>query len=469
LFVLVLTVPWLGAAFTLVLPASDRLTLRAVGVVTGVLAFVAGAALSAAGGATTSLPGTTLVVSWSGMAAPAALTVLAVSPLALRAGAPRIAVALPAYVVAMLATTALSVLAIVLVDVRAAIAAATVAAVPPFALVALFGGPERGSASYRAAGLWLLLDAAALAALALSRAWQGPLLVVLSLGPGLVRLAAGPWGLWALPVFEQAPVSAACVMAGAVAPVGAVLLGRLVTVAGVVVDPVVVDPVVVPVIGVLAAAALTGAALVVVERDLRRLVAHVLGLLGALVAASVLVGEGGLAVTLVVLMAFSASLALMVVEAIERRLETRRVPELAGLWSGAPVLGALLPASLWALAGLPWPGTGAAVWPAVAALAGHRDPVLGLSGLVFGAAILVVAVGVVVVAGRACLPPRRRQPQIGVSFLQGIRLLVPFLALLVASIMVQRLVAATVPSMSSASAPSSSSPPSSPVAAPERP
>jgi len=437
--VAVLLAPLGGAAFALVLPAGDRLTLRSVGVFTGLLAFAAAVVLTAQGGASLTLPGTPLVVAWRGEAVPAALTVLAVTPLALRAGAPRITAALPAYVVAVLGTAALSVFVLVLTDVRAAIAAATVAAVPPFALVALFGGPERGSVSYRAAGLWLLVDAAALAALTLLPSWRGPLLVVAALGPGLVRLAAGPWGLWALPVLEQAPVSAACLVAGGVAPVGAVLLWRTAASPGVLAAEVVG-----PVAAVLAAAAAVGAALVVTERDLRRLVAHLLGVLGALAAAALLAGARPAGLALVVLTGFAAALALMIVEAIERRLETRRVHELAGLRAGAPGLAALLLLALLALTGLPWPGPGAAAWPAIATLARHGDRTLGAAGVVFGLALLVCTVVVVTVAGRAALPPRRRQPEIRVSFLQWFRLLVPLWALVAAALVVDDVVTGAV-------------------------
>ena len=442
LFVFVLLVPLAGAAFALVLPPDDRLTLRAVGVVTGVVAFVAGVVLTAAGGATLALPGTPIVLSWSGVAVPAALTVLAVTPMALRAGAPRVQGGLAAYVVAVLGTAALSVLSIVLPDPRAALAAATVAAVPPFALVALFGGPERGSVSYRAAGLWLLADASALAAIVLLPSWSGAVLVVAALGPGLVRLAAGPWGLWALPVIEQAPVSAACLVPGAVAPVGATLLLRIAAVPGV--D---VGVVLVPVVVVLALAGAGGAALVVAERDLRRLVAHLVGVLGAFAAVGLLAGAVGPALSLVVLTGFAAPFALMVVEAIERRLETRRVHELAGLFAGAPLLGTLLPLALLSLVGLPWLGTGGAVWSLIGALTA-RDATavavaaVAVAAVVFGVVLFIVATDVVVVAGRAALPSRRRSNDIRVSFLQGMRLLLPLFALVAASAFVERVVAA---------------------------
>jgi NADH:ubiquinone oxidoreductase subunit 4 (subunit M) len=430
-FLLTVSLPWAGAAFALALPAADRLTLRTAGVVAGVLAFAAGVALTLAGGAVVVVPGTRIELLWGGPAVPAALTLLATTPLALRAGAPRIETGLPAYVVAVLVGEGVSLLAVLATDVRVAIAAATVAAVPVFALVALFGGPLRGSVTYRAAGLWVLVDVAALAALALLPAWRGPLLVGAALGPGLVRLAAGPWGLWALPVFEQAPVAAACLIAQAVAPTGAVLLWRVAGVPGVAVDALGG-----PLVLVLAVAAGVGAALVVTERDLRRLVAHMLGVLGALAAAGLLSGGAPAerAVPLVVVTGFAAAAVLIVVEALERRLETRRLPELAGVLGGAPLLGALLPACLAALTAWPGPGTGVVAWDLVAGLAAAPVAAVGAAGAVFGVALLVASVVVVIVVVRVALPQRRRGQDVRVSFLQGVRLLLPLLALGAASV-----------------------------------
>ena len=209
LLALVVLLPLLGSAFALVVPAADRLTLRAVGVATGLLALAAGLALLGLPAAVLTLPFVSL--RFAGVAVPATLVILGVTPMALRAGAPRISSGLQAYVAAVLLAETGALFVVLVDDLFVAVAGAMVAAVPYFALVALYGGPERGSVTFRAAGLWLLVDAAGLwALLALEKpAGSDVVVVVCLLGPGLARLAAGPHGLWALPVIEQSPVAAA--------------------------------------------------------------------------------------------------------------------------------------------------------------------------------------------------------------------------------------------------------------------
>ncbi|HEY1097755.1 MAG TPA: hypothetical protein VGF99_02460, partial [Myxococcota bacterium] len=229
------TLPVIGALVALTLPSADRLTLRMVALASSALTLIA-AALTIA----TAWPGLDVVASAPAAvtddlglallprlrlvpaAIPALLATLLALPIALRAGAPRVHQATTAYVVAILVLQASTMLALLLDDVIAAFAAATVGAVPGFALLALFGGPERGTVTWRAAATWLLVDALALAGLLATQAavpgvdgagftggFVPELVVVLVLGPGLVRMAAGPHGLWALPVLEQTPVAGA--------------------------------------------------------------------------------------------------------------------------------------------------------------------------------------------------------------------------------------------------------------------
>ena len=87
LLALVVLLPLLGSAFALVVPAADRLTLRAVGVATGLLALAAGLALLGLPAAVLTLPFVSL--RFAGVAVPATLVILGVTPMALRAGAPR--------------------------------------------------------------------------------------------------------------------------------------------------------------------------------------------------------------------------------------------------------------------------------------------------------------------------------------------------------------------------------------------
>ncbi len=439
LIALMVLLPLLGGAFALVVPADDRLTLRAVGVVSGLLALVPGLALLfEAPGATLVLP-VAASLRFSGVALPAAVVILGVTPMALRAGAPRVSHGLQAYVAAILLAESGSLVAVLVDDVVAATAVAMVAAVPFFALVALFGGPERGSVTLRAAALWLLLDGAALGALVLVQ--QGPVtgggawVVVALLGPGLVRLAAGPHGLWALPALEQSPVAAACLMGGMVAPVGAVLLCRSVALLERVGGGAEALARVIPSLaGVLAVGCAIGGALVMAERDLRRMVAHLLGALGSVTALVAICGAGPVAVGLAALTGFSASWALMLVEAVERRLETRRTTELRGLLQVAPSLGLLLPMSLWALCGLPGPGTATGLWPALAGLL-RKGPETGVAAGVCASSLLLAAVGISGLVLRVGGLPRPSLKQtVSVSLQQGIRLLLPLAALVAASL-----------------------------------
>ncbi len=447
--------PLAGALVALLLPAADRLTLRMTALVASAITLlVVGVAVSMAwpglvvvGGAPAAvadfafLPVLRLVPA----AVPALLATSMVLPIALRAGAPRVQEATTAYVVAVLTLQSATILALLLDDVFYATATATVGAVPGFALLAMFGGPERGTVTWRAAALWLLVDGLALAGLTATSSgfrtgWLPELIVVLVLGPGLVRLAAGPHGLWALPVLEQTPVAGAASTAAVTGPLGAVLLWRLAS-AVQVFNPDAVRAVLPVLALVFAASAAIAAALVVGERDLRRIVAHWNGLLGSIAALGVLAAvvagtSPGLALSLAAISGVAASGLLAMIEAVERRLETRKVHELAGLASTAPLLAVLLPALLLLLAGMPGPGTAIPLWPLIVEIMGSAAPGVGGAGLWCAGAVMAGAVGATAVAGRVVLPSTRKYTlNIRVSFWQGVRLLAPIAALVALSLL----------------------------------
>ena len=442
-----LVLPTLGAAVAAALPSADRLTLRAVGVTTCTAIFAVAClatwALLDSQAVKLTLHGSLQLVLLP-ETAPALLTITGVTPLALRAGAPRVEKDMVAYVVAHLAMVGLTVLALLLADPIHAFAVALVAAIPAQALVALFGGPTRGTTTWRAAALWLVVDALALSVVvvgptALTNGNMDPmgqaLVALVVLGPGLTRLAAGPHGLWALPVFEVAPVAGACAAAAVVAPLGGVLLWR-----GALLLPSGVLTTAMPTLLILlAGAAAIGAALVVAERDLRRTVAHWLGTLGSIAGLGILVAvqsqrAPAAPLALVGLVGFSAGVCLMVIEAIERRLETRRLPGLAGLGASAPLLALMMPASLLLLAGAPGPGTAVALWPTLALLLESPVPWASTAAWLCLAAVFVGAIGVADVAGRVAVPAWRSHIQIvRVTFWQGIRVLIPVLALTIAT------------------------------------
>jgi NADH-quinone oxidoreductase subunit M len=449
-------VPLVAAATAAAMPRNDRLALRALGVGALVLALVVGLAVVAvgwgasgrgalAGGA---LVGGALVAPplWPVLTAMPALrldptvvtplvTVLLVAPLALRAGAPRVREGMAPYVVTCLVQSAAITGTLLVSDLVDTFAAALVAALPGFALVALFGGPERGTVTWRAAALWLVVDGLAIAALvgpARLAPVPGEMVTLAVLGPGLVRLAAGPWGLWALPYNEMAPVAGAVTSSAMSFPLGAVLLWR----GAVHVGPASVASLAPVLSALFAGSVLIGGVLVTMERDLRRVAAHWVGLLGSVVALGVLASaEGGArdAIGLACVGGLAIALLLMVVEAIERRLETRRVVQLAGLWHAAPLLAGLLPLALMAVAGVPGPGSALALWRTLAVIL-RADQAIAWGGAAAVVGILMGWMGCAIVVARVVLPQQRKHGQfIRVSFMQAVRLGVPLLALIALS------------------------------------
>ena len=185
---------------------------------------------------------------------------------------------------------------------------------------------------------------------------------------------------------------------------------------------------------VLAIACAIGAALVAAERDLRRVVTHLVGALGSVAAIVAVAGDAVAAVGLIGLMGFSAALCLLMVEAVERRLETRKTTEIQGLMTLAPSLAVLLPLSFLALCGLPGPGVAAALWPALAGLV-LRGSDTGLAAFVCGGSLLVASIGAANLFARVAGEPRKRLRQlVRVSLRQGIRLLLPVLAVVAATL-----------------------------------
>lgn len=455
----VILLPTLGALFALAMPSADRLALRYVGLgaALGVVGLIVWKLLGAlATPIALELPGVRLTL--DALSVLALLSLAIATPVALRSGAPRIFERTQFYVVTLLFAEALFVAAILIEAPFIRLVVAALGAVPFFALVALFGGPLRGTTTMRAAMVWLTVDTLALAVLAwlaaragvdvtradaaaLRRAVTGlddvvaPWVVLALAAPGLVRLAAGPFSLWVASFLEEAPVSAAILAASGAAPLGTLLIAHLAV------------PACAPGVLVLlswtavvgAVAALLSGLMAVAERDLRRLVAHLVQAAGAASAVAMLaLDERALAVGVLhsVAAGASAGMALAAIEAVERRAETRDAVELAGLGQANPLLALLLVVGLSALAGVPVLGAGATLWQLVDVVA--RMDVLvaaGLPtlvsvwiaiGLVVGA--LVALAGVAAVARRLLqpAPPRKASHIVEVlTFAQGLRLLVP--------------------------------------------
>lgn len=452
---LVFALPMAGALFALVMPGVDRLALRYVGmgtsVATGIVAiraawlavseplswqlmplFAGHSPVGGAGGVRLSL---------DGLAVPLLLSLVVATPIALRSGAPRVLERTQFYVVTVLFAEGLLAAALVVDGALLRLAVATLASVPLFALVALFGGPQRGTTTMRAAMIWLLVDIAAIAVVAwlaaragveaprasvadlragaatLSPALQPWIFLVLA-APGLVRLAAGPFSVWLAAFLDEAPVSAVILAACGAAPLGAHLVVRL---------AVPVAPqgllVLLPWLCAIGALAVVLSGIIAIaERDLRRLLAQLLQASGVVSALSLLCfGAAGISAGTVHVVAAGASAtwALTAIEATERRFETRDAVDLAGLGKAVPLLAAFLVLGLCSLTVIPALGAGTTLWIAVRAIA--TAPGLAAAGLpslmsawvalslVVGA--LLASVGVAAAARRILQPaPRKARP-----------------------------------------------------------
>jgi formate hydrogenlyase subunit 3/multisubunit Na+/H+ antiporter MnhD subunit len=449
----VMALPVIGAVFSLLMPGEDRLALRQIGMASlsasGLLSLWVALEASSAPW-TVSVLGIALRV--DGLSGLVLVSLAFGGPIALRAGAPRVHERSQFYVATVLFAHGLLVAA-VLVDaplVRLSIAALT--SVPLFALVALFGGPMRGTTTYRAALIWIGADLAALSVLALLSARAGlhpgeatvaalargygtlgaterALVAVVLAGPGLLRFAAGPFSVWLQSFLEEAPVSAAMLAAMGAAPLGVLLLTDLAIPA----TPGGLLSLATPIAWIAGGAALLSGIIVIAERDLRRITAQ-LTFLAAAAATPALVSAGGAAIAAgvvhVVLTGAVLALLLGVTEAIERRFETRDASALVGLSATAPLPAALLAIGLLGLVGVPALGAGGSLWLAVGALfspgAYDSSATLALAAAL-AAAHALAAAGAIATLRRVLSPPtaRGRHDAVRVTFAQGARLMVP--------------------------------------------
>lgn len=447
-----------GALFVLVMPSPDRLALRHVGLTVSTAAGLVGLRVaSLATDAPRALDLFGVQLRLDALNAPMLVIACIAIPVALRAGAPRVFERTQFYVVTVLFCGGLGSAALLVSAPIVKLVIATLAAVPLFALVSLFGGPQRGSSTMKTAVLWLLVDAAAMATAVLLAArahvgvatatvddlavgasaqppGQGALLFLALAAPGLVRLAAGPFSVWLSDFLEQAPVGAAVIASATAAPLGLELLARVALptapAGALALLPAFLF------VGLLALA--VSAILALAERELRRLTAQLLHLAGAAAALAVVSFGGGAiaaAAGLVVASAASAMLTLCTIESIERRYETRDCVELIGLGHQTPLLAALLAAGLFGLGGVPLVGAGTALWLLAGELGG--GPAFGAAALppswqlvlqvAVVAAAVVGSIGVATALRRLLLPAvrRTRRDLESVTAGQALRLLVP--------------------------------------------
>ncbi len=460
MLLVVAALPVAGALFALVMPGGDRLALRYAGMGTSVAAGIAGLrAAFLAVSAPVALDVGGVRLSLDGLSAPLLLSLVVAAPIALRSGAPRIFERTQFYVVTVLFAEGLLAAAIVVDAPLLRLAAASIAAVPLFALVALFGGPQRGSTTLSAAMIWLFVDIVALAVVAwlaaragvdASRAsvtdlataaralphWLSPWIFLALVAPGLVRLAAGPFSVWLASFLDEAPVSAAVLAACGAAPLGVQITLRI----AVPTCPQGLLAVLPWIAGIGALSVVLSGIIALGERDLRRLLAQLLQAAGATSAVALLsLGDDAVAAGAVhvVVTGAAATLALTSVEAAERRFETRDVVELAGLGGATQLLAAFLMLGLVMLVGLPAVGAGTTLWAVASSVT--RAPGLSASGVqplssawlaaALAGGTVLGAAGVAAAARRILAPPprrsRRARPLERLTAGQSARLFVP--------------------------------------------
>lgn len=374
--------PLIGALFVAVMPHTDRMTLRHTGLGISILTGLAGLVavwnvLEGDGVAPHRWfwgSGTSNIVFYVARAdLPVLLGIGVLVPVCLRGGAPRIAERTQGYVALVLITEALSLAAVLTKTVVFQLLLLNLTALPLLLLIAIFGGPLRGSATMRIAVVWLVADFLAISAATWLAASAGRTLfatmqelisastdldndaalsafIALACA-GWVRLAIVPFASWLVPLFDEAPVSAASLAVATTFPLGALTLHRACELlpegAGNALW-----------FGLLAAtlSALLAGAVALVERDLRRLIASAVSFHGALGALGLLVADSMSVIEAMVYlpaMAAGSVWALFVVEAIERRYFTRDSVDLLGLSRDLPGLWRLSAAAFISMVGIP--------------------------------------------------------------------------------------------------------------------
>ncbi len=403
-------IPVVGAIFVALMPGSDRIALRHVGMGASIAnAFVALRALQVVLSKGVADMGPTESLKIFGLVFPFhvdGINVLAVfgcallMPMALRAGAPRVLAETKGYVCGLLLSEALILAALCAADPLSAFVFASALTYPLMLLLGLSGGPTKGSTALRMGTLWAVVDAFALAALVwldvTARRQGTPMTVpghfavienlsflqqVVLCAPLLVaattRMACLPLTAWVDPFFEDAPVSIAAVVCGAVIPMGAVLTFRF----GIAWMPKG-GLFWLPALAVLALmTALLGGIRGWIERDLRRHCAGVVELTGAVTLAGLCTMQtAGVSAALIFVTASGLAIALMlfVIDAIERRYVTRDTGELIGLSEQLPGLWRLLLLANFAIVGVPLLAGGTAMWIVLVTV--FQSPVLEISG-----------------------------------------------------------------------------------------
>lgn len=383
--------PCLGACFVALMPPTDRISLRHLGMGTSILAGLCSLRIVwlvletgssiVFNSATHTFSLFDLPLLVEGLQLPFLLCIHIVCPMALRAGAPRIGHFTRSYVILILLFQAIAAACLLCRNPLPSLFFAQLLSIPALMLLVFFGGPRKGSTALRVGIFWVTADVICFAALlylaggeeittaqALTqKAEQLPYPIQIVLGSaliasGAIRLGLVPFSSWIKDVLEQAPVSLAALIVGVILPLGGFLAFRW---AMVIVPEGVEDIFPIWVLVSLVGAAL-GACLAVIERDLRSVVAahmiffvHIafMGLVSRSIASTTS------AVMLLGMMGLTGAFAIFLIDALDRRIQTRDVTELNGLASQCPPLWRLLIFAHAMMTGAPFLGIGMVLAP----------------------------------------------------------------------------------------------------------
>ncbi len=391
LLLLLIGLPLLGAFFVALMPEDDRVTLRYV----GMGAKLAAAAVALRGlwllgsqdaiTAPLALPGISFPLSIELNVAnlPAVLGICASAPMALRAGAPRIAQWVKAYVLLLLLIESLALGAVLVDQALASVILLDGLLVPTLLLLGLYGGEHKGSLGFRFGVAQLFTDALALAALVAvgvdgdeeHKALLAGALVL----AGASRLGLFPLSSWFVGLVEEAPVALVAVIGGVIGPCASHLLYRGVAMVGGEVHPLLLS--IDLVVGI--AGAVVAAVIAFVGHDLMRWVGATLVLLGSLTVVGIAVGTPGAvarALWLLPVGGVSCAAVAFAVDGIERRYLSRDSRQLAGMAQQIGGLWRVLLCGGLGAVGLPLLGVGALVPAAELEIA--RAPAWAAAGFV---------------------------------------------------------------------------------------
>jgi NADH-quinone oxidoreductase subunit M len=458
---LILVIPCIGACFVGLMPPTDRISLRHLGMGCSILSglFVLRSVWRVISTAAAlefhleefSFTHFDLPLVVSGMHLPVLLSIHLICPMALRAGAPRIGEQTRSYVILILIFQSFATASLICRDPLPSLFFAQLLSIPALMLLVFFGGPRKGTTALRLGIFWITADAICFASLlylaggesltttamlianaeALSRNGKMALAATL-IASGGIRLGLVPFSSWVRDVLEQAPVSLGALVVGIILPLGGVLAFRW----ALLITPEGVDAIFPIWILVSLAGVSLGASLSLIERDLRAFVSAVT-VFFAHIAFMGLVSRDPQAVShamaLLCITGLAGAFVLFLIDALERRIHTRDITELNGLATQSPILWRLFILAQATLIGIPLLGTGMVFGPTLVhigrAVSVNQGNIFSWNGVAYlvvvGCFWVMIFAAFSSILRRTLMPRPKGRDFVGLSKNQSMRLWFP--------------------------------------------